>query len=285
MPAAVAPGAMALARIPRPRYITARDFTRPTIPCLAAVQAAPAALPRSPAAPAVKTIAPRPAASMCGSAARVSRKDAVRLIRTTRSHSVSSVSARADIRSRIPALFTSTSSTSSTPNTSTAVATTSSTTVCSLRSPTTRTARPPSCSISLTVPSAPARSRSATRTSAPASANCSAAARPIPDPAPVTTRPRPSRPLPRMAYSLVLSRSAAVVPRWGRRFVRGPGADPGEWPATGSGTAPTPVPTGSARGPPSAQGGPGSGERGLSCAPDSCRPVLGAGFLELGKHI
>ncbi len=65
----------------------------------------------------------------------------------TRSHSASLTSAAADMRSMIPALFT---STSTPPKRSTAVAVTWSTTACSLRSPVTATAVPPACSISLT---------------------------------------------------------------------------------------------------------------------------------------
>ena len=89
MPVFVPPGAMALVRMPWSRYITARDFVRPAMPCFEAVYAAPAALPRRLASDAVFTIAPLPAASMCGSTARVSRNGAVRLTRMTRSHSAS----------------------------------------------------------------------------------------------------------------------------------------------------------------------------------------------------
>ena len=54
-------------------------------------------------------MAPLPAASMCGTTARVSMKGAVRLMRSTRSHSSSVTSSGAVIASMIPALLTSTS--------------------------------------------------------------------------------------------------------------------------------------------------------------------------------
>lgn len=204
-------GAMALVRMPWFRYITARDLVSPTMPCLEAVYAAPAVLPRRPASDAVNTIEPLPAASMCGSAARVSWNGAVRLTRMTRSHSASPVSASADMWSMTPALFT---STSRPPKVSTAVATTSSTTRGSLRSPTTARATPPAYSMVLTTCSAASSFRSATRTFAPSSANSRAVARPMPEPAPVTTTPRPSSPVPvlLMSYlSLSLGRPSRPV--------------------------------------------------------------------------
>ncbi len=161
------------------------------MPCLEAVYAAPAALPRRPASEAVLTITPLPAASMCGSTARVSRKGAVRLTRMTRSHSASLTSASADIRSMIPALLT---STSTPPKRSTAVATTASTTDCSLRSPVTATAMPPASLISSTTARTPSALRSAATTRSPWAAKVSAVARPMPEPAPVTMTPRPSSP-------------------------------------------------------------------------------------------
>lgn len=61
----VPPGAMALARMPLSRYITATDLVSPAIACL---EAAPAALPRSDASEAVLTMAPQVADHRAGGA-------------------------------------------------------------------------------------------------------------------------------------------------------------------------------------------------------------------------
>src|SRR5262245_46846545 len=122
-----------------------------------------------------------------GSAARVRRKTAVRLVLKMRSHSTSVVSATGAIPPT-PALLT---RMRSPPPLPTAAATAASQASASCRSAAKACARPPACSISRTSESSSVTVRDTAVTWAPAPASARAMARPMPRPAPVTSADAP----------------------------------------------------------------------------------------------
>ena len=170
----IEPGHTQLARMPSRAYSTAMTFVRASTPPLLAEYAAAHGCPASAAVDAVFTMAPPPASSRAGMAARQQAKVPVRLTASTRSQVSKSCSWVRAVR-RIPATL---ATTWRAPNRSTAVATAASETAGSLTSPVTSTT------------ASPARSHlvatSRATTCAPSATSRSTVARPMPDAAPVT---------------------------------------------------------------------------------------------------
>jgi hypothetical protein len=181
------PGATVLTRMRWRAHWTASSLVSPDRPALLAAYDA-CGMPGMPTSPLIDetfTIAPRPAATMCGCTAWASRNGATRLSSSVpRTTSTGSSSAGWTPR-MAPAAFT---RISGPPSRSATSGTSASSAAASTRSQ--ATARPPTSPAS---DSRRSRRRATTATRAPADARARATAAPRPDDAPVTTATRPAR--------------------------------------------------------------------------------------------